>query len=69
MYLAFPETVELGVGVMTLTPLDGEVIATSIVPEVGVGVGNVLAGVLGEFWSPEARLTPPAEFHAETIIL
>jgi hypothetical protein len=39
VYLAFPETVELAVGVKTLTPLVGEVIATSIVPVVGVGVG------------------------------
>ena len=60
-------TTELAVGVNTMTPFTGADIATEIVP--CVGVGNVLAGVLGEFWSPEDRFTPPAEFHAETITL
>ena len=37
---------------------------------VGVGVEPaVLAVVLGEFWSPDDRLTPPAEFQAETMTL
>lgn len=71
MYRTFPEIVELGVGVITLTPLVGEVIATSIVPVVGVGggVGVVRTEVRGVFWSPELRLAHPQLFHALTITL